>query len=175
MNRMPSGLIVVLLLASTLADQTRADEAVPPSFARDVQPLLTKLGCNQGACHGKLAGQNGFRLSLRGFAPDWDHFWITREPVDSPRARRSCVGGGVVLGARVGSCRSIAGLLGAARHEIPESLGCRRHRAPDPSSFDRGTARRAWFARSSRSDTAGRGDRPCRCDAVGVGQDAEVG
>ena len=80
MNRTPSGLIVVLLLVSTFADQTTADEVGPsPSFARDVQPLLTKLGCNQGACHGKLAGQNGFRLSLRGFAPDWDHFWITRE------------------------------------------------------------------------------------------------
>jgi hypothetical protein len=32
-----------------------------------------------GACHGKGAGQNGFRLSLRGFAPEQDHKWITRE------------------------------------------------------------------------------------------------
>lgn len=80
MNRLPLGLIVVLLLANAFADRTLADETVaPPSFARDVQPLLTKLGCNQGACHGKLAGQNGFRLSLRGYAPEWDHFWITRE------------------------------------------------------------------------------------------------
>ncbi|HMC70047.1 MAG TPA: DUF1549 domain-containing protein, partial [Mycobacteriales bacterium] len=23
--------------------------------------------------------QNGFRLSLRGYAPEWDHFWVTRE------------------------------------------------------------------------------------------------
>ncbi len=37
------------------------------------------MGCNQGACHGKGAGQNGFRLSLRGFAPEQDHKWITRE------------------------------------------------------------------------------------------------
>ncbi len=73
--------VVLLLLASIVSDRVNAEEAnnSPPSFARDVQPLLTKLGCNQGACHGKLAGQNGFRLSLRGFAPDWDHFWITRE------------------------------------------------------------------------------------------------
>ncbi len=42
-------------------------------------PLLTKAGCNQGACHGKGAGQNGFRLSLRGYAPDQDYRWITRE------------------------------------------------------------------------------------------------
>ena len=50
-----------------------------PSFTADVMPLLTKAGCNQGACHGKGAGQNGFRLSLRGFAPDQDYKWITRE------------------------------------------------------------------------------------------------
>ncbi len=49
------------------------------SFLHDVQPLLTRAGCNQGACHGKGAGQNGFRLSLRGYAPEWDHEWITRE------------------------------------------------------------------------------------------------
>jgi hypothetical protein len=50
-----------------------------PSFTTDVMPLLTKAGCNQGACHGKGAGQNGFRLSLRGYAPEQDYQWITRE------------------------------------------------------------------------------------------------
>ena len=70
----------VVTLCFSLTATVVADEPVAsPSFSRDVLPLLTKLGCNQGACHGKLAGQNGFRLSLRGFAPEWDHFWITRE------------------------------------------------------------------------------------------------
>src|SRR3954467_3465726 len=50
-----------------------------PSFLNEVVPLLTRAGCNQGACHGKGAGQNGFRLSLRGYAPDMDYRWITRE------------------------------------------------------------------------------------------------
>lgn len=50
-----------------------------PSFRQDIEPLLTKAGCNAGGCHGKLAGQNGFRLSLRAFAPEWDHEWLTRE------------------------------------------------------------------------------------------------
>ena len=50
-----------------------------PSFRREIEPVLTRLGCNQGACHGKLAGQNGFRLSLRGYAPELDHRWITQE------------------------------------------------------------------------------------------------
>lgn len=49
------------------------------SFRKDVQPVLTRYGCNQGSCHGKQAGQNGFRLSLRGYAPEQDHAWITRE------------------------------------------------------------------------------------------------
>lgn len=53
--------------------------AEEPSFRHEIVPLLTRLGCNQGSCHGKLAGQNGFRLSLRGYALDWDHQWLTRE------------------------------------------------------------------------------------------------
>ena len=53
-------------------------EEKAPSFDTDVMPLFTKAGCNQGACHGKGTGQNGFRLSLRGFAPDQDYKWITR-------------------------------------------------------------------------------------------------
>lgn len=54
-------------------------QAPAPSFRNDVEPILTRLGCNQGSCHGKGAGQNGFRLSLRGYAPEWDHEWLTRE------------------------------------------------------------------------------------------------
>jgi hypothetical protein len=52
---------------------------VPVSFRQDVLPVLTKAGCNSGACHGKLAGQNSFRLSLRAFAPEWDIDWLTGE------------------------------------------------------------------------------------------------
>lgn len=50
-----------------------------PSFQEDVVPLLTRAGCNMGACHGKLAGQNGFKLSLRGFAPEEDFDRLARE------------------------------------------------------------------------------------------------
>lgn len=50
-----------------------------PSFNDDVVPVLTRFGCNMGACHGKLAGQNGFRLTLRGYAPELDHKYIARE------------------------------------------------------------------------------------------------
>ncbi|MFM7128583.1 MAG: hypothetical protein ACKO0V_04405, partial [bacterium] len=42
-------------------------------FTTDVVPILTRLGCNGGGCHGKATGQNGFRLSLLGFEPEFDH------------------------------------------------------------------------------------------------------
>ena len=58
---------------------TNASFQPVPSFRQDIQPILTKSGCNAGGCHGKLVGQNGFRLSLRAFAPEWDYDWITRE------------------------------------------------------------------------------------------------
>ena len=46
---------------------------VAPSFRNEVVPVLTRFGCNQGGCHGKEAGQNNFKLSLRGFAPEEDY------------------------------------------------------------------------------------------------------
>src|SRR6266568_4643584 len=42
------------------------------SFQEEVVPLLTRLGCNSGACHGKPSGKNGFALSLRGYNPALD-------------------------------------------------------------------------------------------------------
>ncbi len=42
-------------------------------FVRDVQPVLAKLGCNAGTCHGSAKGKNGFKLSLRGYDPDFDY------------------------------------------------------------------------------------------------------
>lgn len=35
-------------------------------FIRDVNPILSRLGCNSGSCHGANKGKNGFKLSLRG-------------------------------------------------------------------------------------------------------------
>ena len=49
------------------------------TFESDVQPLLTRLGCNAGACHGKSRGQNGFALSLLGFDSDFDYFALVSE------------------------------------------------------------------------------------------------
>jgi hypothetical protein len=53
--------------------------AVEPTFERDVQPILTRMGCNAGACHGKARGQNGFALSLLGFDANFDFNAIVKE------------------------------------------------------------------------------------------------
>ena len=49
------------------------------SFRNHVMPVMSKEGCNMGACHGALAGKGGFRLSLRGYDPETDFHTITRE------------------------------------------------------------------------------------------------
>jgi WD40 repeat protein/mono/diheme cytochrome c family protein len=41
-------------------------------FIRDVNPVLSRLGCNAGTCHGANKGKNGFKLSLRGVDPIFD-------------------------------------------------------------------------------------------------------
>ena len=58
---------------------TYAGEAPQIRFTTDVVPVLTKLGCNSGGCHGKATGQNGFKLSLLGFEPDLDYQAIVKE------------------------------------------------------------------------------------------------
>ena len=42
-------------------------------FVRDIEPVLGKLGCNAGTCHGSAKGKNGFKLSLRGYDPEFDY------------------------------------------------------------------------------------------------------
>src|SRR4051812_46702573 len=56
----------------------------PVSFVQDVQPVLSKVGCNAGTCHGAQAGKNGFKLSLRGYDPIYDYRALT----DDLEARR---------------------------------------------------------------------------------------
>ena len=48
-------------------------------YREHVLPVLTKVGCNSGACHGALAGKGGFKLSLRAYDPEADHFAMTRQ------------------------------------------------------------------------------------------------
>ena len=51
----------------------------PVHFEHDIIPLLSKLGCNSGGCHGKASGQNGFKLSVFGFDPAADYNALAKE------------------------------------------------------------------------------------------------
>ncbi len=66
--------------ATAVAEVTVAGmgEAFEWSFRNHVQPVLAKFGCSSGACHGAAAGQNGFRLSLRGYDDEGDWRSLTR-------------------------------------------------------------------------------------------------
>ncbi|MGE0608449.1 MAG: DUF1549 and DUF1553 domain-containing protein [Pirellulales bacterium] len=63
-----------LVVPVTVSGQT-AD--YPVSFVKDVMPMLSKLGCNAGTCHGAQDGKNGFKLSLRGYDPLFDFRALT--------------------------------------------------------------------------------------------------
>ena len=65
--------------ASATVTATHGTETPAATFERDIVPLLTRYGCNQGACHGKARGQNGFALSLLGFDRTFDYQAITVE------------------------------------------------------------------------------------------------
>ena len=78
-------LVVWLLLtgtptfaADTSVDPVRA-VATDIRFGTEVVPVLTRLGCNGGGCHGKATGQNGFKLSLLGFEPELDYESLVNE------------------------------------------------------------------------------------------------
>src|SRR2546426_4300091 len=49
------------------------EKVLPVSFVRDVEPIINKIGCTGGTCHGAAKGKNGFRLSLRGYDPEFDY------------------------------------------------------------------------------------------------------
>ena len=72
-------LLVSPLVAGETVRGSPNESVSTPGFRNDVQPVLTKAGCNSGACHGAAAGKNGFKLSLRGYDPAADHAVLTRQ------------------------------------------------------------------------------------------------
>jgi hypothetical protein len=72
-----------LILLATVPAQVGAFDGTQsrvahPSFRNDVIPVLARLGCSAGACHGANSGKGGFKLSLRGYAPELDYIAIAR-------------------------------------------------------------------------------------------------
>lgn len=81
---------VWLVLLATLNDP---DQSV--DFDTQVIPILTKSGCNSGACHGAAAGRGEFYLSLLGSDPAADHLAIVQafegRRVNRKAAQRSLI------------------------------------------------------------------------------------
>ena len=77
MRRAGSALVAALMASLLAVAPARGADVV--TFERDVEPILTRAGCNAGACHGKSGGQNGFALSLLGYDVDFDHRAIARD------------------------------------------------------------------------------------------------
>ncbi|MCS6897599.1 MAG: DUF1549 and DUF1553 domain-containing protein [Nitrospira sp.] len=77
----PFPLMILLTGLGTLVNggQLLAQVSTEPSFNRHVIPVLSKLGCNAGACHGMVQGKGGLRLSLFGYQPEQDHERLLRE------------------------------------------------------------------------------------------------
>jgi hypothetical protein len=60
----------LILLVGLLPSIVRARE---PEFGIDIMSVLSKAGCNAGACHGNLNGKGGLKLSLRGQDAAFDY------------------------------------------------------------------------------------------------------
>ncbi len=67
------------LVARVSVAVTGARQPASVSFRNDVIPVMARVGCSSGACHGANSGKGGFKLSLRGYAPELDYLSITRQ------------------------------------------------------------------------------------------------
>ncbi|MEX2217108.1 MAG: DUF1549 domain-containing protein, partial [Phycisphaeraceae bacterium] len=81
-----SGSQVTRFSPAPLAEKSPALVAAKhaPDFIADINPILSRLGCNAGTCHGSLNGKNGFKLSLRGY----DAIYDIRSFTDDHASRR---------------------------------------------------------------------------------------
>src|SRR5579863_3135103 len=61
------------LLPLVLAVSLWAADTPKVNFLRDVAPIINKVGCTNGTCHGAAKGKAGFKLSLRGYDPQFDY------------------------------------------------------------------------------------------------------
>jgi WD40 repeat protein/mono/diheme cytochrome c family protein len=123
--------IDVPIVVLGLATPVRVD------FVHDVAPVLSRLGCNQGTCHGSAQGKNGFKLSLRGYDPLFD----VRALVDDNASRHvnlSSPETSMTLAKPTGALPHVGGALmqpGEPYYEILRSW------VADGAGLDRGTPR----------------------------------
>jgi hypothetical protein len=93
----------------------------PVSFVRDVMPTMSKLGCNAGTCHGSLNGKNGFKLSLRGYDPLYDHRALT-DDISGRRFNRAAPDQSLMLLKPAGVAPHVGGMLMSAGEPYYDTL-----------------------------------------------------
>jgi hypothetical protein len=66
---------------TTLIGVTVTDHEPVPKIGFDshIRPIISRLGCNAGACHASQFGKGGFVLSVVGFDPEMDHQAMVRD------------------------------------------------------------------------------------------------
>src|SRR5207237_7262476 len=82
------------------------------SFVRDVMPVISRMGCNAGTCHGSAQGKNGFQLSLRGYDPLVDHRSLT-DDIGGRRFNRAAPERSLMLMKTSGAVPHVGGVLTA--------------------------------------------------------------
>ena len=88
-------------------DGAEAKRAV--SFVQDVQPAFSRMGCNAGTCHGSRGGKDGFKLSLRGYDPLFDHRAFT-DDIGARRFNRAAPDQSLMLLKSTGSIPHVGGV-----------------------------------------------------------------
>lgn len=80
-NNGTAKLIVAAAGASKEINVTVSGVAERPDvqYSKHVSPIVSKLGCNQGACHASQHGKGGFVLSVFGFEPEKDRDMLARD------------------------------------------------------------------------------------------------
>ena len=109
-----------------------ASAAEPVSFRNEVMAVLSRAGCNQGACHGNQNGKGGFKLSLRGEDPAFDFASLTRD----------------MLGRRADPLRPADSLILLKATDAP----CRTRAASASARLARIRLLRRWIAAGMRPD-----------------------
>lgn len=124
-----------LLAAIPLLFVAEAARGADVSFERDVLPVLTRAGCNAGACHGNLNGKGGFKLSLKAEDAAADFAALTRD----------------MLARRVDAIRPGESLiLKKATAQVPHEGGARFAKGSDEYAI-----LREWIARGGKVDAPG--------------------
>ena len=87
----PLGSLALLCPLSAQEEATAVNEsaAAAVSYRNDILPILTRAGCNLGACHGAQTGKGELTLSLRGEDPVKDHAALVEKFVNTGTPEKS--------------------------------------------------------------------------------------